>query len=90
MVSEVPVDIVGYDYIKNVGAEYEKLIAEGKFKVVEYNTSDKNTKNICEKRALKQLIDRGYFEGKDFRQREWASEYYKDLIEDYLNEKKND
>ena len=81
VVSEVAVDVVGVDYIENVGAEFENLIKEGKFKVVEYNTSDKNSTEVCEARALKQLIDRGYFKGKDFRQREWASEYYKDLIE---------
>lgn len=41
--------------------------------------------NNCEKRALQLLIDRGYFEGKQFRQREWAEKYYKDLIEEYMS-----
>lgn len=47
-----------------------------------------NKKEICDKWALNQLISRGYFEDKEFRQREWASKYYKDLIEEYL-EKQN-
>jgi hypothetical protein len=42
---------------------------------------------VCEKRALQLLIDRGYFEGKEFRQRQWASVYYKDLIDEYLKQK---
>ncbi len=89
VVSEVPVDVVGVKEIKNIGKEYEKLIKEGKFKVVEYNTSNKNTEDICNKRALKQLIDRGYFEGKNFRQRQWVSEHYKDIIDDYTKNKAN-
>jgi len=85
VVSEVPVDIVGVDYIDNVGEEFEKYIKDGKFKVVKYNTTEKNSAKKCEEWVLNQLIKRGYFEGKDFRQRQWASEYYKDLINKYLH-----
>lgn len=81
VVSEVPVDVIGVKVIENVGEEFQKLIDEGKFKLVKYNTSNKNTEEKCNERALKLLIDRGYFEGKEFRQREWASEYYKELIQ---------
>ena len=88
VVSEVAVPVIDCIHIKDVGKEYEKYIKENKFKVAEYNTTPYNTKEICDKWALNQLISRGYFEGKEFRQREWASKYYKDLIEEYL-EKQN-
>lgn len=83
LVSEVAVDVIGVKVIEDVGMEFQKLIDEGKFKLVKYNTSEKNTKEICEDRALRLLIDRGYFEGKEFRQRKWASEFYKGIIEKY-------
>ena len=84
VVSEEPVDIVGYEEIKDIGLEFEKLEKEGKIKFVWYNESPENSKEVCEKRALQLLIDRGYFEGKEFRQREWASKYYKDVIDEYI------
>lgn len=86
LVSEVAVDVIGVKVIEDVGEEFQKLIDEGKFKLVKYNTSEKNTKEKCEQRALQLLIDRGYFQGKEFRQREWASEFYKDIIEKYKKE----
>ncbi len=87
VVSETAVDIISCNEIKDVGLEFEKLEKEGKIKIVKFNTSTENTKEICEKRALNILIDRGYFKGKNFRQREWASKYYKDMIEGYLQQK---
>lgn len=87
VVSEVPVEVIGVKVIENVGKEYQKLMDEGKFRLIKYNTSEKNSKEKCEERALKLLIDRGYFEGKEFRQREWASEYYKEIIDKYCNSK---
>ena len=84
VVCEEPVDVVGFIEIKDIGLEFEKLEKEGKIKFVKFNESPENSKEVCEKRALQLLIDRGYFEGKNFRQREWASEYYKELIEEYL------
>ena len=87
VVSEESVDIIGFEEIKDIGLEFEKLEKEGKIKFVWYNESPENSKEVCDKRALQLLIDRGFFEGKEFRQREWASKYYKDIIEDYLKEK---
>lgn len=83
VVSEIPVDIVGCKEIKDIGHEFEQLKKEGRIKFVWYNTSPKNTKEICEQRALKILKDRGYFEGKEFRQRKWAEIYYKSIINKY-------
>ena len=87
VVSEVPVDVLDCKEIPDVGLEYDKLIKEGKFRVVKYNTSERNTKEICDKYILNQLIKRGFFEGKEFRQKEWASEYYRNLIDLYLKTK---
>lgn len=87
VVSEETVDIIGCEEIKDIGIEFENLEKQGKIKFVWYNESSENSKEVCEKRALQLLIDRGYFEGKDFRQRERASEYYKDLIEHYNKSK---
>lgn len=89
VVSEVGVDVVKCIEIKDLGKEYDKYIKQGKFKVVPYNTSEKNSKQVCDKYILNQLINRGYFEGKEFRQREWAEKYYKELINEYLNNKHN-
>ncbi len=87
VVSEVPVDIIKSIKIDDIGKEFEKLIEKGEMKIAYYNTTPQNTKKICDKYALKQLVDRGYFEGKQFRQRAWASEYYKALIANYINKK---
>lgn len=87
VVSEDAVDIIGFEEIKDIGLEFEKLEKQGKIKFVWYNESPENSKEVCEKRALQLLVDRGYFEGKDFRQRKWAEEYYKHLIDDYLRKK---
>ncbi|MBE5736068.1 MAG: hypothetical protein E7356_01740 [Clostridiales bacterium] len=87
VVCEEAVDIIGYEEIKDIGLEFEKLEKEGKIKFIWYNESPENSKEVCEKRALQLLIDRGYFEGKEFRQREWASKYYKDLIEKFENKR---
>ena len=87
VVCEEAVDIIGFEEIKDIGLEFEKLEKEGKIKFVWYNESPENSKEVCEKRALQLLIDRGYFEGKEFRQREWASKYYKDLIEKFENKR---
>lgn len=88
VVSEESVDIIGCEEIRDIGLEFEKLEKQGKIKFVWYNESSENSKEACEKRALQLLIDRGYFEGKDFRQKEWASKYYKDLIENYKKSKR--
>ena len=88
VVSEVAVEVLSCKEIEDVGVEYEKLIKEGKFKVVPYNTSTKNTKEMCDDYILNLLIKRGYFEGKDFRQKEWVGIYYKNLIIDYVNKLK--
>lgn len=85
VVSEVGVDVIKCDYIKDVGKEYEPFIKEGKFKVAPYGSTEFNTKEMCEKYIIKILKRKGYFEGKDFRQKAWASEYYKDLIDRYQN-----
>ena len=85
VVSEVGVDVLSCEEIKDVGAEFEKLIKDGKFNVVLYNTSKYNTEEICEKFILKVLMKKGYFEGKDFKQKEWATNYYKDLIDKQQN-----
>ena len=45
-----------------------------------------DTKEICDEYILNLLIKRGYFEGKNFRQREWADKYYRDLIVISYNE----
>ena len=86
VVSEVPVDIIDCVEIRDIGREFERLEREGKIRFVWYNESPENSKEVCETRALQQLIDRGYFQGKEFRQREWAEEYYKDIIERYKRE----
>ena len=86
VVSETGVDVLSCEEIKDVGAEFDKLIKEKKFNVVPYNTSEYNTEEICEKYIIKVLTKKGYFAGKDFRQREWADKYYKDLIADYQNQ----
>lgn len=87
VVSEEAVDIIGCEEINDIGVEFENLEKQGKIRFVWYNESPENSKEVCEKRALQLLIDRGYFEGKDLLQREWASEYYKDLIENYVGSK---
>lgn len=86
VVSEVGVDVLSCEEIKDIGAEFEKLIAEGKFKVVKYNTSEYNTEEICNKYILKLLETRGYFEGRDVNHKDWIDEYYKNLIGDYQNQ----
>ena len=81
VVSEVPVDVLSCTRINDVGAEFDKLIKQNKFKVVYYNSSAENTQEKCEKYVLNLLIKRGYFDGKDFRQRDWVQKSYKNLIE---------
>ena len=83
VVSEKAVDVLSCEEIADVGAEFDKLVKDKKFRVVPYNTSKHNTEEKCNEYILKVLTDKGYFKGKDFRQKEWASEYYKDLIEEY-------
>ena len=87
VVSEVPVDVIGVRKIDDIGKEWEKLIKEKKFRFAPYNTTDRNSIEECEKFILNQFITRGYFEGKDFRQRKWAEEYFKDLLDKYRRNK---
>ena len=87
VVSEIGVDVISCKEIKDVGAEFEKLIQEGKFNLVAYNTSEDNTEEICNQYILKLLEKRGYFTGKDVNHKTWVNEYYKDLISNY--QKKN-
>ena len=87
VVSEVGVDVISCKEIKDIGIEFEKLIAEGKFKVVEYNTSKFNTKEKCNEYILRLLEERGYFAGKDVNHKNWVNEYYKNLIAAYQNGK---
>ena len=86
VVSEVGVDVISCKAIKDIGIEFEKLIAEGKFKVVKYNTSEYNTEEKCNEYIIKLLEKRGYFIGKDVNHKDWINEYYKDLIKDYKNQ----
>ena len=61
VVSEVGVDILSCEEIKDVGAEFDKLIKDKKFNVVPYNTSKHNTEEICEKYIINVLTKKGYF-----------------------------
>ena len=85
LVSETGVDVISCKEIKDIGDEFEKLIQEGKFNLVAYNTSNDNTEEICNQYILKLLEKRGYFAGKDVNHKVWISEYYKDLISNYQN-----
>lgn len=86
VVSEVGVDVLLCEEIADVGEAFDKLIREGKFKVVQYNTSEYNTEEICNEFIIKVLTRKGFFDGREFKQKDWASEYYKYLIEEYENQ----
>lgn len=86
VVSEIGVDVLSCEEIKDVGLEFEKLIKKGQFKVVPYNTSEYNTEEICNEYILKVLTKKGFFEERDFKQRAWASNFYKKLISEYMSQ----
>ncbi len=86
VVSEVGVDVLSCKEIDDVAEEFGRLIAEGKFDVVSYNTSEYNTEEKCNEYILKVLTKKGFFSGRDFKQKSWAGEYYKELIENYINQ----
>lgn len=86
VVSETAVEVLSCEEIKDVGEEFGKLIKEKQLNVVPYDTSEQNTAKICEKYILKVLTKKGFFQGRNFRQKEWAVKYYSDLIQNFQNQ----
>lgn len=86
VVSEVGVDVISEKEIKDIGREFEKLIKDGKFHLISYNSSKYNTEEICNEYILKLLEKRGFFAGKEVNHQEWVKKYYKRLIFDYQNQ----